>query len=386
MTVDWPEVRREFPVFQTRNYLASACLGPFPTAGFKALQEYAESRALHNRSVDLWLSRLHEVCALCAQLLGVSPQCIALRESATAGQAAVVGSLHATPKRNRIVVSALDFHSSLHLYAGQATRGFEVVRVPSQASPWTTDVEAMVDAVDERTALVAVSLVSRYGALVNVAPIVEQARRVGAVSLVDAYQAVGIVPVHAEQCAADVMVAGTLKWLSGSTGCAFVYASDAFSSAHVPAFPGWFAHANLDRFVRHKGFEDDFVPMSGAGRFQQGTPAMAPMYEAIAGLRLIQQIGVTAMQQRNQVLLDRLWCSLSEHGYHVMTPRGAAVGALCVRMREPEPVVQALAEAGIDIDQRRNEVLRIAPHPCSTEDECDALVVALRGIRAPKAS
>jgi kynureninase len=198
--------------------------------------------------------------------------------------------------------------------------------------------------------------------------------------VLDAYQAVGALPLDVQALDADVVVGGTLKWLSGETGLAFMYVRPTLSEQLSPGYPGWFAHSELHAFVHTHEFIDRFAPMPGARRFQQGTPAMAPIYGARAGLRFVLEVGVSAMRARNSELTEYLFARCLEAGFDVRTPRAGSerVGGICLGMSDPEAVVERLSTAGIDVDQRRRTLLRLAPHPCATFDECDRVVAELK--------
>ena len=369
--------RVQFPVLAERVYLASQCMGPFPKAGYADIEDYLRARRLHNRALDDWFARIEELTGLIEQLLRAPSGSVALRDSATACQAAVLACVEPTAKRNRIVVTELDFHSSLHLYEAQRHRGFDVhvVRSPDDMRVLADDVAA---AIDERTAIVGVSLVSRYSALLDVRPIIERARQAGAIVVVDAYQAVGVVPLDVTQLQVDVLVAGMHKWLSGETGLAFLYVRPDLAERLAPVYPGWFGHHDLGDFVHTHTFGDAYRPMPGARRFQQGTPPMLPIYASRAGLRFVLDAGVESIRHRNLELSERLVAGAEQLAVEIATPRDPEerAGGICLRVPDPERVVALLGEVGIDVDQRRRTVVRVAPHACTTHDECDRFIRA----------
>ena len=88
----------------------------------------------------------------------------------------------------------------------------------------SVDVQRVVDAIDERTALVAVShVLFRSAFILDPAPIVERARAVGAAVVLDTYQSAGIVPLDVTALGVDFATGGCLKWLCGGPGNAFLY-------------------------------------------------------------------------------------------------------------------------------------------------------------------
>ena len=381
-SLDFSSYRDRFPIFRERLYFASQCMGPFLADGQRDLEEYIATRQLHSRALGAWLERIEEVTRLVEQLLGAPSGSVALRDSATACQAAIAASLSPSGKRNRIVVSALDFHSSLHLWVAQEQRGFEIVVVPPAADGFSVRPEDVVSRIDERVAAVAISMVSRNSALLDVRNIIAAARTYGALSILDAYQAIGVVPLDVQALGADVVVGGTHKWLSGETGLSFMFVRPELAERLYPGYPGWFGHSEIHAFVHTHAFIDRFAPMPGARRFQQGTPAMAPIYGARAGLKFVLEVGAAAMRERNSVLTERLFEQCLAAGFEVRSPRAGTdrAGGICVGLPDPEAAVEALAAEGIDVDQRRQTLLRIAPHPCATVEECDRVVATLRRV------
>src|SRR6185369_4891999 len=147
-----------------------------------------------------------------------------------------------------------DFPSVLYLYEGLArTRGVDVVRVPARAGHRIEESD-VIAAIDERTAVVAISMVLfRSSKVLDVAKIAKRAHEVGAIVLVDAYQAVGTVPVDVQAMGIDALAGGSVKWLCGGPGAGYLYVSPRIASTLKPAFTGWLAH--------EKPFDFDVTPM-----------------------------------------------------------------------------------------------------------------------------
>jgi kynureninase len=379
--VDWLALRARFPIFEQRVYLASQCLGPYPRQAQRDAEQYRASRALHNRALQSWFERLDSTTALIERLLAAPHGTVALRDSATACHAALLSALRPSAARDRLVVTALDFHSSLYVGAAQVARGFSLEVVPTRDGR-RIEVDDVLARIDERTAVVAIAQVSRYGALIDIAPIVARAHAVGAITIVDAYQGVGIVPIDVVALGVDALVGGNHKWLSGDTGLAFLYVRSQLAEQLLPAYPGWFGHDDIDGFVHAHTFVDSYRAMPGARRFQQGTPPMQPIYTARAGLEHVLEIGVERLRARNLELTAQLLHGAAELGLVCRTPSEPAqhAGGVCIAVPQPERVVELLAERGIDVDQRRREVVRAAPHPCNTAEEIEHFLCNLHDI------
>jgi kynureninase len=371
---DFSALRLHFPLLAERTYFATHSFGPVPAQVYADLCDYAHTLALRTRAVPLWLERMAELVRLLERLLGAEPGSVALRDSATAAQAAVAAAVEPRAERNRILYGALDFHSSRYLWAAQARRGFTAEQVEPEDGVALRP-EEVLRRLDERVAIVALSLVSpRTGALLDAAPVVAAAHEVGALVVLDAYQAVGVVPLDVRRLGADVVVGGTHKWLyGGGTGLAFLYVRPELAERLEPAYPGWIGHVEMVGFAR------DYVPAPGTARFQQGTPAMEPIYTARAGLRLVLEVGVEQLRARSVALTRHMLARATEAGLSVVTPREPALrgGTLCLHVDEASALVARLGELGVDVDSRPGAGLRVSPHPCSTPEECERVISAL---------
>jgi kynureninase len=298
---------------------------------------------------------------------------VALCDSATAAQGAFAASLEPRRGKDRILIGNTDFHSTRYLWAAQARRGFHVEELAARAG--AVSAPDLVAAIDGRTAVVEAALVSpRTGALLDARSVVQAAHDHEALVVLDAYQAVGVVPVDVQALGADVVVGGTIKWLGGGdSGMAFMYVRPSLAEKLHPAYPGWFGcdaqHAYLEAYV----------PAPGAARFQQGTPAVAPMYTSLPGIRLVLEMGIDNIRRRSLELTERMFERAEARGLVVRTPRSPAArgGMLCLDAPNAEAIVAKLEADGIDIDYRAGAGLRIGPHACAREDECDLVIDAI---------
>jgi kynureninase len=374
MRPDYDRLRSRFLILDERTYFDSQCYGPPPVEMLADLEEFKRTLLLRKRAIPLWFERLGELGSLVEVLLNAPPGSVALRDSATAAQAALAAALEPRPDKDRILISSTDFHSTRYLWAAQARRGFHVDEVVAGDGATVTS-EQVVSAIDGRTALVEAALVSpRSGALLDARAVIRAAHDHDALVVLDAYQAVGVVPIDVQALGVDVVVGGTHKWLGGGdSGLAFMYVRPALAERLQPAYPGWFgSDAQLS-------FLDTYVPMPGARRFQQGTPAVGPIYTARAGLRLTLEMGVDNIRARSLELTARMLERADARGLAVRTPRNpeARGGMLCMDAPNAEAVVARLEAEGIDIDCRPGAGLRVGPHVCCREDECDRVIDAI---------
>ena len=370
---DFTTLRKQFPLLEDRNYLGTHSLGPLPQGAFLDIQTYIQSLQMGRRALPIWLERYEEMSVLIETLLNAPTGSIALAPSATAVQAAIAATIRPDAKRNRIIVTDLDFPSCRYLWKSQVHRGFEIVEIDA-ADGMQIAAADVVAQIDDRVAVVAVSLVSYLNsALLDIHPIIEAAHAAGSIVVVDAYQAVGIIPLNVTSLGADVVVGGTHKWLCGGMGLAFGYVQPSLSEQLDPIYPGWFAHEQPTIFAAN------FTPATGARRFQQGTPSIEPIYTSRAGLQFAIDVGVEQIHQRNIELTTYLIECADNYGIPINTPRShhQRGGTVCLGVSHSAAMVQELADLGIDVDTRSNLGIRVSPHSCNTKQDCQLLIEAV---------
>jgi kynureninase len=214
--------RGQFPILARTNYLISNSLGAVPASTAASLQSYYEAWA--SRGVraweDSWWTLVSDLGDLVAPLIGARRGEVVFQPNVTLSHAVVFSAVRFSDTRNKIVTDAMHFPSILYLIDEQRKYSAQVDVVPSHDGI-TVDTELLLDHIDERTAIVNVSHVLFKSAYIHdVAAITTKARRVGALTVIDGYQAVGTVPVDVRALGIDVYIGGCLKWLCGGPGAA----------------------------------------------------------------------------------------------------------------------------------------------------------------------
>ncbi len=205
--------RADHPVLAAKTYLASHTLGAMHRRTPERLAEFA--RLWGEEGVvawETWAPEVRRTADVVGSLVGAPPGTTVLRANVADVLGDLVSCLDWRTSRNRLVTSALTWPGSLHLFSQLPRLGGEPVVVPGPPDGLQVDVDAMVDAIDERTVLVECShVLFRSSTLVDVAPLVQRAHEVGALVLVDGYQAAGTVPVDVVALGIDLYVGGSVK-------------------------------------------------------------------------------------------------------------------------------------------------------------------------------
>lgn len=199
------------------------------------------------------------------------------------------------------------------------------------------------------------------------------AHEVGALVLVDAFQAVGAIPIDVRALNADFLTGGTLKYLLGSAGLAFLYCRRDLLADIVPTQTGWFADEDIFEMDIY-----DYSPSATARKFESGTPPIPNIYAGIAGMDLMDEIGIAATVEHVVRLTDLLVEGLDRIGAKMMTPRDPARRGpmIAVATTDEMGMVGALRDDGI-LTTPRDGNIRLSFHCYNSEEDIAAIVDGL---------
>jgi len=241
--------------------------------------------------------------------------------------------------------------------------------------------DRILEALDERTAVVAVShVLFRTSYILDATAVARRAREVGAVSILDTYQSAGIIPVDVGELGVDFAIGGCLKWLCGGPGNAFLYTHPERLRAARPAFTGWLAQRKPFDFE----IASDDVPSlrADAMHMMNGTPAIPAYYAAIAGLDIIDQVGIARIRARSRELTARLLALVDEHGFTSAATRDPdrLAGTVAVNVPDALAVARTLKARDFVVDYRPPVGIRISPHFYNTLDEIERTIAEIESI------
>jgi kynureninase len=271
-----------------------------------------------------------------------------------------------------VVTSSLEWPGSLNTWSQVGRHDDRLA-----ADGISLDLERMLDAIDERTAMVECShVLFRSSTLVDVRPLVEKAHSVGALVMVDGYQAAGAVPVDVVDLGVDLYVGGSVKYLSGGPGNGWMYVAP-----HVelePVTTGWFGTA------RPFDFDPELTYGEGVKRFRGGTPGVPAAYAAVPAYEALNEIGMTRIRERSLSMTQPLLEAALERGFTVRSPhepeqRG---GHVTIDPGDSERVYAQLLERGFVVDHRPGVGIRVSPHFYNTLDEALAVLDAMSAVLA----
>jgi kynureninase len=369
--MDALEYRGRFPILAETTYLINHSLAAMPAAAEDRLAEYA--RMWGTRGIRAWGEGWWDmpltVGDQIGRIIGARPGTTCMHQNVTVAVAVVLSCFRLEPPRNRIVYVEDEFPSVRYLLQAQPGAVLEVV----------PDLDALVEAIDERTVLVPLShVLFKTAELQDVAAVQLRAEDVGAHVLLDAYQSAGAMPVDVESSGVAFATGGSVKWLCGGPGAGWLYVRPDLIDRLEPSFVGWQGHA------RPFAFEPELEYADGIARFLTGTPNVPALYAATAGYDVIEEVGVAAVRERSLGLTDLLIRLADEAGLEVTSQRDQARRGASVTIRVPgfEGVHKELAEREIICDFRPEVGLRLGPHFFNSEDELEHAIGAIGEILA----
>ena len=359
--------RADYPVLAAKTYLASHTLGAMHRGTRDRLASYADLWAEQGVVAwETWAPEVERVADLVGSLVGAPPGTTVMRQNVADLLGDLVVSLDWTGRRNRVVTSALEWPGSLHTWSQIGRLGGEAVVVPGEPDGISFDVQRMVDAIDDRTLLVECShVLFRTSTVVDLAPVVEKARSVGALVVVDGYQAAGTLPVDVGALGCDVYLGGSVKYLSGGPGNGWMHVSPDLVDRLEPVTAGWFGQ------VAPFAFDPECAYAPGIRRFAGGTPGVPAAYAAEPAYAALADIGMQRVRERSVSMTQPLLEAALERGWTVRSPRDPAQrgGHVTIDPGDAQRVHDALIARGTVVDHRPGVGLRVSPHFYNTLDE-----------------
>lgn len=372
--------RERFPITQRTNYLISNSLGAMPHAARAAVGQFLDmwdTRGVRAWAEGWWVLQ-EQVAAVLERAIGVGPSTVSMHQNIAVALEMILSCFEFTKPRNKIVYCELNFPSDQYIYEAQARRGAELVRVPGNPDGIATDLQCLLDAIDERTKIVAIDHVHfRSSYIQDAAAVVQKARKVGAFVILDVFHSAGTLPLQLAAMGVHAAVGGALKYLCGGPGNCFLYVDPEERKHLKPTFTGWAAHKQPFAFSsKGQDYRDD------AGRFFTGTPNVPALFAGKEGIAAVVEAGLPAIRAKSQRLTALLVEEAQRAGLGIKSPLDGAVRGGHVALDVPHgyEVCQTLLAEDIVVDFRPEAGLRVAPHFYNTADEVRRCVRRVRTI------
>jgi selenocysteine lyase/cysteine desulfurase len=363
-------IRSRFSIFQRKIYLNTCSQGALSDAVQTGLEDYIASWHEQGSPWETWVNRYEEARTAFAQFIHASPDEVAIVTSVSAGINGVASAL-SFRERKKVVMGEFEFPTMGHIWLAQRPRGAEVEFVSAEENHIPAGkYEKMID---RNTLIVPLTRVCfKNGFRSEVSAITEIAHRSGALVMLDDYQDCGTRPVDVKAMDLDFFLTGTLKYLLGPPGLAFLYVRKELIPSLVPTVTGWFAQANPFAYD-----PQTFDLSPTARRFESGSPSVPNVYAAVPGFQMLQEIGMEHVAAHIAELAQSLLSCARDLGIRAKTPSDSAGPLVVLQCKDSTMLVQKLSESGI-VASNRHDGLRISFHVYNTRDDVKAVADVLK--------
>ena len=312
-----------------------------------------------------------------ARVVGAKPEEVVVMGSLTTNLHLMMVSFYTpTPTRYRILIDSPAFPSDEYAFASQARfHGFDpedaIVRVeprPGEHTLRTEDVEAKIAELGDSLALVCFAGVNYYtGQAYEHGRIAAAARSVGSNVGIDLAHAAGNLALDLHDWDVDFGVWCTYKYLnSGPGGVSGVFVHERHADRpELPRFAGWWGNDPATRFAMRR----EFVPQRGAAGWQMSNAPVFTMAAHLAALQTFEDAGMLRLRAKSEAMTAFLLDGLDElpgGAVEVITPRDPAQRGCQISLlahKRPKELQEALQAAGVIVDFRPPNVIRVAPVP-----------------------
>ncbi len=242
--------------------------------------------------------------------------------------------------------------------------------------------ERIAEEVDAETTAVSVSYIAPgSGFRHDLRALADVAHAHGALLIVDAAQATGVVSTDVVRDGVDALVTTAMKWLLGPPGVGLAYLSPMLL---VDAALLHVGYMGVDLPDDENWPMTDLPPMAHSGRrLELGVPALPLLAGTRAGIELLLGVGIDTIESKVAELVGYCISGLLERNIVVRTPtrldrRG---GVIAIEYAGAELLAQYLRIAGVDIGGYPYGVARIDPHAFNCLEDIDRLLTTLDEFR-----
>lgn len=376
MALDPHAFRPAFPVTEEWAYLNHATHGPFSRQTIAAINAVAQAFAcpptmatsLRDRQVAA--AREHV-----AALVNGAPERVAFVSTLADAMSLCAAGIAWRPGDN-VVIPRDEFPSVVYPFMNLGRLGVEL-RLVEKGPDGFTDLGRIAEAIDRRTRALVISHVEFMDGFRNdLAAIGCLCRERGVLSIVDATQSLGPLPIDVQATGIEVIAAHGYKWLMTSWGLAVMHFSERAIAEIHPVYVG--------RLSVNRSFEDldyalDWRP--GAQRYQTGGISWLHIAALDASAELIRAADPVETERHTLALTDRLLAEVERCGYTVTSCRArrhrSPIVSFTSGSRErDEAIVADLATRRVAVAVRGRGI-RVSPYFYNTDEDIDRLVAAL---------
>lgn len=372
LATDWSAFRSAFPTTGRFVYLDTARKALVPQWTEAAMLDWVGDVNEHAGSGAFSMDNIEAARRDVAALVGADPANLAFVKNTSEGVNIIAHGIDLRAGDN-VVFSELEHENNTFPWRYLEFQGIEVRILPA-GPDGRVPLDDYRAAIDARTRIVSVAWVS-YGSghRGDVPALAEIAHAAGAILIVDAIQACGMLDRRIDSLGADVVVSGGHKTLLSLAGAGLMYVRSGLIEKVMPPYAAKFSFTSIDRKVSKLELAPD------ARRFEYGNPNFVGIWCQRRSAQVIRSVGLDRIEARVRELTDRLIAGLHDLQAEVRTSDvwSERCGIVTIAPRGDARALELrLKERGILVAEK-DDLLRISTYAYNDEDDIDRILAAL---------
>jgi len=363
------QIRKLFPVTRNSIYLNNAAGSPLNARVQSRLESYL---TLASETPNEKPGARVPVRQILSEMFGGDPGDYALVTSTGVG-VGIVAAGYDWRRGDNVVVPADEHWNNTFPWLALRRRGVDVRLVPVEEDQ-RVNPEVVASMVDGNTRILASAAV-RFdtGFRADLKLLSDIAHDRGALFLVDGIQGAGVFPIDMHEMGIDILACGGFKWLLGMPGTGFLYINEIAREKVDPVLPGM---SSAEHSFRELNYHPD------ARRYETGTLAYSLFFAWIAGLELLEEVGVSDIHDRILELTDTIIAGLRSKGLSIVSPvektsERSAIIAFTMGSKAANKALHEKLNANDVLVALRPDHIRVSPNFFNTENEIEKFLDTL---------
>ena len=365
---DWQSLRKDFPVVQNYTYLDTASSGAISKRTTDCISNFFLDQ-LHHAAVNRknWLDKIASARERAAELLGTQPDQIGFTTDVSAGMNFIADRVN--PEKEIVLIKD-DFPS---VNIPWVTRGFKIQWIEKEPDQ-SISIDKISDAVSSGGKVLALSWVQyNSGFAIDLKEISEICQTSETLLIVDGTQGVGALPISLSELNIDVLIASSFKWQGAGYGISLYYENKHSKFSYPIKLAGW---NSLKRF------SGELTPenlKTNAPAIEAGHAKYVSLFALDESLKLMQEIGLSNIYNRNKMLSDRLTDKLREADVKFHSPTSENNSSTIICVKATDELYHSLEKENIKVT-RRDDYIRFSVHFYNNEKDIDYVMEVLNQV------
>lgn len=370
--------RSQIRLLEKYVYLDNASAGPLPEPVVARVGEFVREWEKKGEPWEEGIHGIEGVRRLFAKMVNAKPDEVACFPGVTYGLGIILSSLPL--RKGNVIVGDHNFPTSIFLARSLQARGLvKDVR--------TVKLSEAEEAIDDETALVMIDYVGWLsGEVADLRALAEEAHEHGALLVVDAFHAAGVMPIDVKGLEVDVLVTGSYKWLMSIHGAAVAYIREELVNSLEPVFAGWLSVEDSVVARMLRGEPEFSRPidtsrlelLKGARKLEPGTLPLLSFVALEEALRFVLDNDAPGHYPHTWKLAEKIAEEAEALGLEVYTPRKRHAAIVSLRIKDPMRIAEALERRKIRVAARPG-LIRVSPHFYNSKEDVEIFAEGLRG-------